>query len=75
MERPAATVAVAAHEHAGHAMTAMEQVEMMAAEERRKAPPSVPVNGHNAGNVHDNKSYNGIASQLRKFALHFIHHC
>ncbi len=47
------------------------KVEMMAAKERRKAPPSAPVNGHNAGHVHDNKSHNGIASQLRKFGLHF----
>jgi hypothetical protein len=50
------------------------KVEMMAAEERRKASPSVPVNGHNAGHVHDNKSHNGIGSQLRKFALHFKNH-
>jgi hypothetical protein len=50
------------------------KVEMMAAEERRKASPSVPVSGHNAGHVHDNKSHNGIGSQLRKFALHFKNH-
>ena len=50
------------------------KVEMMAVEESRKASRLARANGRDGGHVHDNKSHNGIASQLRKFALHFKHH-
>jgi hypothetical protein len=50
------------------------KVEVMAVEESRKASRSARANGRDGGHVHDNKSHNGIASQLRKFALHFKHH-
>src|SRR5438128_8133093 len=47
----------------------LARVEMMAAEEHKASVPAQTSNG-NGGPSRRNKRYNGIASQLRKFALH-----
>jgi hypothetical protein len=49
----------------------LAKVEMMAAEESRKALVSTPASGGNGGAGCSNKGHDGIASRLRKFAFHF----
>ena len=49
----------------------LAKVEMMAAEQHRKASAPATASYGNGEPVRDERAHNGIASRLRLFALHF----